>query len=70
MSKYDFPTQFEYRKTKSEKRKRKTKSEKRKTKSEKRKSNQLHLVIERICHICVTNAFEICDEFVRILHTL
>ena len=23
-----------------------------------------------ICHICVTNAFEICDEFVRILHTL
>ena len=25
---------------------------------------------ERICHTCVTNAFEICDEFVRILHTL
>ena len=34
MSKYDFPTQFEYRKTKNEKRK---------TKKEKRKSNQLHL---------------------------
>ena len=41
ISKYDFPTLFEYRKTKSEKRK--TKSEKRKMKSEKRKSNQLHL---------------------------
>ena len=26
--------------------------------------------MERICHTCVTNAFEICDEFVRILHTL
>ena len=26
--------------------------------------------IERICHTCVTNAFEICDELVRILHTL
>ena len=43
MSKYDFPTQFVYRKTKSEKRKtksekRKRKSEKRKTKSEKRKA--------------------------------
>ena len=36
MSKYDFPTQFEYRKTKSEKRK--TKNEKRKTKNEKRKA--------------------------------
>ena len=23
-----------------------------------------------VCHTCVTNAFEICDEFVRILHTL
>ena len=27
-------------------------------------------VIERIYHTCVINAFEICDEFVRILHTL
>ena len=26
--------------------------------------------MERICHTCVTNAFEICEEFVRILHTL
>ena len=26
--------------------------------------------MERICHTSVTNAFEICDEFVRILHTL
>ena len=26
--------------------------------------------MERICHTYVTNAFEICDEFVRILHTL
>ena len=26
--------------------------------------------MERICHTCVTNAFEICDEFVRILHAL
>ena len=26
--------------------------------------------IERIGHTCVTNAFEICDEFVQILHTL
>ena len=25
--------------------------------------------MERICHTCVTNAFEICDEFVRIIHT-
>ena len=26
--------------------------------------------MERICHTCVIYAFEICDEFVRILHTL
>ena len=26
--------------------------------------------MERICHMCVTNAFEICDELVRILHML
>ena len=26
--------------------------------------------MERICHTCVTNAFEICDEFVRIFQTL
>ena len=26
--------------------------------------------MERICHTCVTNAFEICDEFVRTLHML
>ena len=26
--------------------------------------------MERICHTCVTNEFEIYDEFVRILHTL
>ena len=38
MSKYDFPTQFEYRKTKSEKRK---------AENEKRNSNQLHPAIER-----------------------
>ena len=25
--------------------------------------------MERICHTCVTNAFEICDEFGQILHT-
>ena len=24
--------------------------------------------MERICHTCVTNAFKICDEFVRIIH--
>ena len=37
--------------------------------------NRIHATyktgMERICHTCVTlNAFEICDEFVRILHTL
>ena len=26
--------------------------------------------MERMCHTCVTNAFEIFDEFVRIIHTL
>ena len=26
--------------------------------------------MERICHTRVTNAFEICDESVRIIHTL
>ena len=26
--------------------------------------------VERICHTCVTNAFDICDKFVRIIHTL
>ena len=57
MSIYDFPTQFEYRKTKNEKRKtksekRKTKSEKRKTKSEKRKSNQLHLAFTPFLFLC------------------
>ena len=29
----------------------------------------IHAGMERICHTCVTNAFDICDEFVRILHT-
>ena len=25
--------------------------------------------MERICHTCVTNALEICEKFVRIIHT-
>ena len=25
--------------------------------------------MERLCHTCVTNTFEICDEFVRIHFT-
>ena len=25
--------------------------------------------MERICHTCVTNAFEICEKIVRIIHT-
>ena len=26
--------------------------------------------MEHICHTCVTNVFKICDEFVRMFHTL